>query len=109
MKRLLIECCLLVFSVTCSGQSKNENQMKNTSTEIIRYSVPPEKQADFEKAYSEAASYLKQSNYCVNYQVLHGVEEPENYIIVINWTSREDHLNGFRNSQEFRSFFQLVR
>lgn len=83
--------------------------MKQPSTEIIRYIIPAEKHADFEKAYAEAANYLKQSQYCLNYQVIHGDEEPNNYIVIIKWTSKEDHLEGFRKSVEFQSFFRLVR
>lgn len=83
--------------------------MKQYSTEIIRYTIPADKQADFEQAYAEAGMYLKQSAHCLNYQVLHGEEEPDHYILIINWTSKEDHLNGFRKSDEFRAFFNLVK
>ena len=82
---------------------------KNYSVEIIRYTIPADKQQSFEKAYAEAATFLKASPYCLAYEILHGEDEPEHYIVRIHWTSTDEHLNGFRNSSEFQSFFALVR
>lgn len=81
----------------------------NYSVEIIRYNIPQDQQAGFEKAYAEAGRFLQASPYCLGYQVIHGEEEPSHYIVTIHWTSKDDHLNGFRKSSEFGSFFQLVR
>lgn len=78
--------------------------------EYIRYRIPQgERQGDFESAYAEAAASLDASEHCLSYELSHGVEEPENYILRIEWDSREGHEGGFRNSSEFRSFFGAVR
>lgn len=61
------------------------------------------------KAYAEAGIYLKQSAFCLDYQVFHGEEEPEHYIVIIKWASKEEHLNGFRKSDGFKAFFNLVK
>ncbi|WP_212003532.1 antibiotic biosynthesis monooxygenase [Chitinophaga sp. HK235] len=79
------------------------------STEIIRYSIPEQDRQHFETAYAEAGKYLQASPYCLSYQVLHGNEEPQHYIVVIHWTSQTDHLQGFRKSQQFPPFFNLVK
>ncbi|HVI47480.1 MAG TPA: antibiotic biosynthesis monooxygenase family protein [Chitinophaga sp.] len=81
----------------------------NYSVEIIRYQVPAEQSAAFEKAYADAGQHLKASAYCKSYQVIHGNEEPENYIVIIHWTSKAEHLQGFRQSAEFMPFFALVK
>lgn len=83
--------------------------MTNFSTEIIRYTVPSEFQLSFEKAYEEATIFLQASVYCVGYEIIHGKEEPQNYNVIIQWTSVEEHLNGFRKSELFPPFFQLVK
>ncbi len=85
---------------------KNET---NYSVEIIRYTIPQDQYSNFETAYTEAGKYLKASKYCLGYQVIHGNEEPNHYIIIIHWTSIEDHVNGFRSSPEFSPFFNLVK
>lgn len=77
--------------------------------EYIRYSVPEERRAEFERAYGEAASALDASEHCLNYEVSHGVEEPEHYVVRIEWDSIEGHEGGFRKSPEFRAFFAAVK
>lgn len=80
-----------------------------TSTEIIRYTIPGGQHEAFEKAYADAQAILSLSPYCRGYELICGVEEPDNYIVIIHWTSVEDHLNGFRKSAAFGPFFQLVK
>jgi heme-degrading monooxygenase HmoA len=77
--------------------------------EYIRYSIPEEKRADFERAYGEAASVLDASEHCLSYEVSHGVEDPDRYVVRIEWDSLEGHEQGFRRSPEFRTFFASVR
>lgn len=77
--------------------------------EYIRYSVPEERRADFERAYGEAASVLDASEHCLRYEVSHGLEEPEHYVVRIEWDSIEGHEQGFRGSPGFRDFFASVR
>ncbi|MGI8910526.1 MAG: antibiotic biosynthesis monooxygenase family protein [Rubrobacteraceae bacterium] len=77
--------------------------------EYIRYSISEERHAEFEKAYGEAAKVLDASPHCLRYEVSHGVEEPEHYVVRIEWDSIEGHEQGFRGSPEFRAFFQAVR
>lgn len=77
--------------------------------EYIRYSIPEERRADFERAYGEAAPVLDGSEHCLRYEVSHGVEEPEHYVVRIEWDSIEGHERGFRGSPEFRTFFEAVR
>lgn len=79
------------------------------STEIIRYKVSSEQQKEFLIAYTEAGKYLQASKYCIGYEIIQGDEEPNNFIVKIYWTSKEDHLNGFRRSAEFAAFLNLVK
>jgi quinol monooxygenase YgiN len=79
------------------------------SGEIIRYKIPQEKQNGFEEAYTNASAYLEASPFCLGYNIIHGKEEPNHYIVIIYWTSMEDHLSGFRKSADFIPFFNLVK
>ena len=85
---------------------ENEN---NYSIEIIRYNISMDNQNEFIEAYDNASKILKNSPFCAGLEVIHGVDEPENFIVRIHWTSLEDHLNKFRQSAEFQSFFALVK
>jgi quinol monooxygenase YgiN len=77
--------------------------------EYIRYVIPPERGDEFVAAYRSASSVLDGSEHCLGYELSRGIEEPENWILRINWDSREGHEQGFRSSPGFRSFFEAVR
>lgn len=77
--------------------------------EYIRYKIPVEKQRSFEAAYAEASATLEASAHCLHYELSHGVEDPENYVLRIEWDSQEGHERGFRGSPEFKTFFRAVK
>jgi heme-degrading monooxygenase HmoA len=77
--------------------------------EYIRYKVPAERHGEFERAWSSARSVLDQARECLAYEVAHGVEEPDNYVVRIEWTSLDDHEQGFRRSEAFGPFFAAVK
>ncbi len=77
--------------------------------EYIRYRVPPEGHEEFKDAWSEAQAALRAAPQCLAYEVAHGVEEPENFIVRIEWNSLEGHEQGFRKSAGFGPFFVAVK
>ncbi len=77
--------------------------------EIIRYNVGSGREDEFERAYDEAGRYLAESPNCLGYQLTRCVEEPNLYIVRIEWDSLEGHMNGFRKSPDFPKFFAAVR
>src|SRR5580692_3429008 len=82
---------------------------KSHSVEIIRYTITADQHANFEEAYKKAGKLLEASSFCLGYQVIHGEEEPDHYIVIIDWTTTQDHMNGFRQSPQFMPFFDLVK
>lgn len=79
------------------------------SIEMIRYDIPEASYAVFEQAYTRAGKLLEDSPYCKGYHIIKGHDEPNHYIVTIYWTSVEDHMQKFRGSEQFASFFQLVK
>ncbi len=77
--------------------------------EYIRYQIHDEKQNDFEAAYHRAQEALSASPQCLSYELARCVEDPASYILRIEWDSLAGHLQGFRQSTDFRSFIQAVR
>jgi len=77
--------------------------------EYIRYSIAPERAAEFEQGYQRAAKVLAQAAECLSYELSKGVEEPQHYILRIEWKSLEEHEQGFRNSPGCQEFFAAVR
>lgn len=77
--------------------------------EYIRYAIPTDRREAFEQAYATAQSALEQSPHCLAYEVAHCVEEPDRYVVRIEWDSLEGHTGGFRGSPVFQEFFAAVR
>jgi quinol monooxygenase YgiN len=77
--------------------------------EYIRYRVPVQRGREFEDAYAQASAGLEDSPHCLSYAVSHGIEEPENYVVRIEWDSVEGHEQGFRQSPGFAAFFAAVK
>ncbi|MFI9201247.1 putative quinol monooxygenase [Streptomyces sp. NPDC053048] len=79
------------------------------TVEYIRYRIAdPERRTAFEKAYAAAAEHLYAAPQCLAYELSRGVEEPECYVLRIEWSSVEDHERGFRRGPHFPPFFAAV-
>lgn len=108
----MIKICLLVFSLALSAEpTSNLTPQTQTamSIEYIRYKISKDRQPGFLKDYQKAAAYLRRSPYCLGYELTQGEEEPENFILRIEWTSTIEHLEGFRKSQDFPPFLNCIR
>src|SRR4029450_13889952 len=76
--------------------------------EYIRYSIDDGRAEAFEQAYRSAAEALTASEPRAPHEVSRCSEDPPQHVVSIEWDSEEGHLSGFRQSQEFRRFFQSV-
>jgi heme-degrading monooxygenase HmoA len=77
--------------------------------EYIRYRVPQGRNEEFEAAWTQAQGVLDDAPECLAYEVTRGIEEPGNYIVRIEWSSLDDHEQGFRRSAGFGPFFAAVK
>jgi quinol monooxygenase YgiN len=77
--------------------------------EYIRYRIDENRRADFIDAYRAAGEALTDSPYCLGYELAQCEEEPERFVLRIQWTSTDDHLGKFRPSEQFRRFFPPIK
>ncbi len=77
--------------------------------EYTRYKIEEARRQTFEKEYGEAAKSLHASPHCLAYELSHCTEDPAYYVLRLEWDSEEGHLQGFRKSPEFQSFFAHVK
>ncbi|NGO79111.1 antibiotic biosynthesis monooxygenase [Streptomyces sp. YC504] len=82
--------------------------MSSRTVEYIRYTIPADGAEAFIAAYERAAEPLAASPQCVDYELRRCEEEPESFILRITWTSTSDHIETFRASAEFRTFFAEI-
>lgn len=77
--------------------------------EYTRYKVAENQGKALVEAYEKAKNVLDTSPYCLSYELSQCSEEPTSYILRIEWDSLSGHLEGFRKSSQFATFFQAVR
>ena len=77
--------------------------------EYIRYRIAQDLQASFLRDYTQAGSVLRASAVCLSYELSQCEEDPECFILRIDWTSTADHLQGFRRGADFARFFGAIR
>jgi quinol monooxygenase YgiN len=75
--------------------------------EYIRYEIADAQ--PFLVAYETARAALDASPHCLAYELSRCEEEPKSFILRIEWDSTEGHLQGFRKSPGFASFFAAVK
>jgi hemoglobin len=76
--------------------------------EYVRYRIAESAAEEFVDAYRRAASSLERSLFCLHYELARCSEEPECFILRLQWTSLEDHMSKFRQSAEFREFLKSI-
>lgn len=77
--------------------------------EYLRYSVPVDQQETFVRDYAAGCEPLLRSPYALAFELCQCVDDASQFILRIEWTSAEDHLEKFRGSAEFRAFFQHIQ
>ena len=77
--------------------------------EYTRYRISNDRHLTFLEASKKAQQYLALSPNCVSYELSHCTEEPDRFVLRIEWVSEERHLQGFRHEANFKQFFALVQ
>jgi heme-degrading monooxygenase HmoA len=76
--------------------------------EYIRYKIATSRNGEFDEAYRRAGTLLDASPHCQRWEAARCVEEPEKQIVRIEWDSAEGHLQGFRQSADFKPFLEAT-
>jgi quinol monooxygenase YgiN len=74
--------------------------------EYTRYQIDSTRREAFETAHKKAVRTREASSHCVAYELSHGTEDSDHYILRIEWDSQAGHLKGFRSSPEFQGLLR---
>ena len=77
--------------------------------EYIRYKIDPSRNNEFDEAYRRAGALLDASPHCQAWEAARCVDEPEKQIVRIDWDSADGHLQGFRQSADFKPFLEATQ
>jgi heme-degrading monooxygenase HmoA len=62
----------------------------------------------FVAAYAEARQFLASSPGCRSVRMTQGVEDPLRFVLLVEWETLEDHLEGFRGSDRFTQWRSVL-
>ncbi len=76
--------------------------------EVANLNVRPGQREEFERAFSAAQSIIASMPGYLSHQLKRCIEEPDRYILLVNWESLEDHTEGFRGSERYQEWKSLL-
>lgn len=63
--------------------------------------VKPGQAEDFIQAFASARALIERAKGCRKAGMHRGVENPDSFLLLVEWETLEDHMLGFRESQDF--------
>jgi heme-degrading monooxygenase HmoA len=63
---------------------------------------------EFEEAVAEGKSVVAESEGFISLSLSRCIESPDSYLLMIQWRSLEDHTVGFRESERFTRWREIV-
>lgn len=62
----------------------------------------------FEKDFRRAESIISAAPGYLGHSLVRGIENPSQYLLLVKWTSLEDHIDGFRGSEPYQQWKALL-
>jgi len=76
--------------------------------EVAILDVKPGQAPEFETAFEKAQKIISSMNGYVSHQLQKCIENPNRYILLVNWQTLEDHTKGFRESDEYQKWRAML-
>jgi len=76
--------------------------------EVAILTVKAGEKKAFETAFSKAQFIISSMNGYVSHQLQKCIEIEDQYILLVNWETLEDHTEGFRQSDQYQEWKALL-
>ena len=76
--------------------------------EMAVLNVRPRQVSDFEQSFAQAQSIIASMPGYISHQLQRCLEKPERYLLLVQWRSLEDHVDGFRGSPQYQEWKALL-
>ncbi len=76
--------------------------------EVAILNVKANQSKKFEKAFEEASLIVSSMKGYVSHQLKKCYEKPNQYILLVNWETLENHEGGFRKSKKYQEWKNLL-
>jgi heme-degrading monooxygenase HmoA len=77
-------------------------------TEIAEIAVKAGTDQQFEAAVMTAAPLFQRARGCRSMRLERGIEQPDTYLLIVEWETLENHEVHFRQSADFQEWRRLV-
>jgi heme-degrading monooxygenase HmoA len=72
------------------------------------FAIKPGQGKQFEAAYAKARVFIEAAQGCAKAEMRAGIDNPDNYLLLVWWDSVDDHMKGFRESAAFQEWRALL-
>lgn len=76
--------------------------------EVAILDIKSGEENNFEAAFSEAQLIISGIPGYISHQLKKCIEKPNQYILLVNWETLEDHTVGFRESLDYQNWKKLL-
>ena len=77
-------------------------------TEIALLYIRENESDLFEIAFEEAQTIISKMNGYIEHELQKCLEEENKYLLIVRWNKIEDHTDGFRKSNEYKNWKNLL-
>ncbi len=77
-------------------------------TEIAVLNIKKNQSEMFETAFDKAQSIISSMKGYIEHELLKCLEEVDKYLLIVRWQTLEDHTIGFRKSDEYNEWKNLL-
>ncbi|HKX35928.1 MAG TPA: antibiotic biosynthesis monooxygenase [Rhizorhapis sp.] len=72
------------------------------------FAIKPGQAEDFKAAFAKARPHIEGSKGCRKVEMRPGIENPEDFLLLVWWETLEDHTVGFRESPAFQEWRAIL-
>jgi len=76
--------------------------------EIAAIRVKAGQDGQFENAFREASRIISAAKGYRSHELVRSIENSGKYVLLVRWDSVESHMEGFRNSPDFKKWRELI-
>ena len=76
--------------------------------EVAILKIKPDMNQEFEAAFNQASSIIASMPGYISHDLQKCMELDDQYLLLVNWQSLEDHTVGFRQSAEYQTWKELL-
>ena len=76
--------------------------------EHVHLQIQSEQSASFEQAFQQAKHLIAGMHGFLGLQLIRHVDDPQRYILWVQWHQLEDHQLGFRQSQAYQQWAKIL-